>query len=66
MTELNLNREIYSEKAIDEAIEAYMDYFSAERETTEKYEIIRMLNCKYDVTRTMKEFENYLIARENR
>ena len=66
MTELKLNREIYTDKNIDIALDAYKDYKTVKKEPGDSYITIKILKSRYDSARTAKEFENYLIANENK
>ena len=66
MTELKLNREIYTDKNIDIALEAYKDYMTVKKEQGNDYITLWISKSKYDSAHTAKEFENYLIANENK
>lgn len=66
MTELKLNREIYTDKNIDIALDAYKDFMTVKKEPGDGYITIKILKSRYDSARTAKEFENYLIANENK
>lgn len=65
MKELLLKKEVYSPKTIDEAIDAYVGYAKMEVADCGDYVRIRFSKCRYDETRTVKEFENYVIGLEN-
>lgn len=61
MKTVKLNREIYNEKTVISAIDAYKDLCSIELTESEKYFDCCFENCKYDEALTACEFENYLI-----
>ena len=64
---LRLNKEIYKQEKIDETIKTFgkLAYIQLIVQEEHYYECI-FSNCKYDVIRTVREFENYLIAISNR
>ena len=65
MKKLQLSKEIYSKQSVSNAIAAYSGY--ARITVFEKRNCLQLTfrNCKYDESRTVKEFENYLISLEN-
>ena len=65
MKELKLNKDIYSNHRIVNAISAYSGFAEMEMHNRGKHWLIVFLNCKYDEELTIKEFENYLIGLEN-
>lgn len=65
MKKLKINRSIYSDKAIRNAIQAYQYVAAITPKMNEDYAILTFWKCTYDEDQTMKEFENYLIGVEN-
>lgn len=65
MKKLKINRSIYSDKAIRNAIQAYQYVAVITPKMNEDHAILTFWKCKYDEDQTMKEFENYLIGVEN-
>lgn len=65
MTRLRLSKDIYSEKNLSRALNAYEGYGVITVSDTEDSWNLEFNKCKYEETRTVKEFENYLIGLEN-
>lgn len=65
MKVIKLSRDIYSDENIKLAKEAYKSLAKITVSTDLQYVKLRFLKCKYEETRTIKEFENYLIGLEN-
>lgn len=65
MDELHLCKEIYSNENISNAIVAYKGLASISLFDCGNYWSLSFSDCKYDNTRTVHEFENYLIGLEN-
>lgn len=63
---LYLNKEIYDEKCIYAAIQAYSQLSSINCVSNEKGWVCFFYQCQYDVELTKMEFENYLIGIMNR
>ena len=65
MIKLELNKGIYSKKAISLACEAYQGFAKIQLvEWNDKY-IVVFRKCVYDAWTTAREFENFLIGVEN-
>lgn len=65
MNRLELNKEIYSVKKIEEVRKIYEEYAVIRIIHEKTKTVIIFDDCKYDEKQTMKEFENYLIGLEN-
>lgn len=65
MKKLRVNRDIYSNTAIEQTINAYTSYAAISVSYRQRYAIITFRKCKYDEVQTVKEFENYMIGAEN-
>ena len=65
MRELKLNNEIFSMESIRAAKEAYLEIANITVLHGRRCTILFFTNCRHDVERTVKEFENYLIGIEN-
>ena len=65
MKELQLRKEIYSAQSVLDAVATYSGYARISVIEEAKYIQVSFTDCKYDETRTVKEFENYLIGLEN-
>lgn len=65
MIKLRLNHEIYSEKCVNMAIDAYKELAKITLLHGKRNAEIIITHCKYDEEQTAKEFENYLICLEN-
>lgn len=58
---LKLNRLFYTRDVLQEAKQAYKGLADIEIKEIEEYFFCRFLKCKYDLSETMLEFENYLM-----
>lgn len=65
MKKLNVNREIYSDDTINQTLKVYSNLAVTTVEFIDNQAEITFLKCKYDETRTINEFENYMIGLEN-
>ena len=65
MGDLILNTNIYSDAAIQVAIDAYKELATISIDKQENYICLSFHECKFDVHLTVKEFENYVIGLEN-
>ena len=65
MKVLHLNKDIYSIARIKNAVLAFKDYADMGITEHKEYIYVSFLQCKYDESITVKEFENYLIGLEN-
>ena len=65
MTKIRLNSEIFSENNVRLAMEAYGDLARIQMDIQGEYYILQIEDTKYDESRTVKEFENYLVGLEN-
>lgn len=65
MSNLNLSKDIYNKLMIDKSIVAFSELASIAVFENEKYYICLFTNCRYDIKKTKKEFENYLIDLTN-
>ena len=65
MIEIKLNSELYSKANIKIAMDAYKDLACIQMDTRGEYYILQFADTKYDESRTIKEFENYLVGLEN-
>ena len=65
MTKIRLNSEIYSENNVKLAVEAYCELARIQVDIQGEYYILQIEDTKYDESRTVKEFENYLVGLEN-
>ena len=63
---LYLNKEIFDEQMIKEAISAYSDLSCILLENYGRYWKCTFKNCRLSTSKTMKEFENYLICLQAR
>ncbi len=63
---LFLHKEIYTERNIKRAIKAYEELATIKIEQEEQYFICEIIDSRYDLQRTVWEFENYIIALSNR
>lgn len=61
MNKLRLNKNIFSQSSISYAIDVFESLCVIIVSEDEKYFICSFDNCKYDVEKSKKEFENYLI-----
>ncbi len=62
---LFLNKEIYTERNIKRAIKAYEELATIKIEQEEQYFICEIIDSRYDLQRTVWEFENYIIGLSN-
>ena len=62
MNKLSLNKKIYSESAVKEAISAYSNLAIILMVDRGNYWECRFKKCRFSPSITMKEFENYLIG----
>lgn len=58
---LSLSKSIYYKKAIIKAVLDYKHLCKIKIIETDNYFICNFSNCKYDIKKTMLEFENYII-----
>lgn len=65
MNKLILRKEIYGDNSLKEAIKAYKKITKIKVKDEKEYYVLKFYFCKYDLKRTMMEFENYLIGIEN-
>lgn len=65
MKRIEINREVYSDRVIEQALNDYKGIAKTSQKKKDKFFIITFWLCKYDESRTIKEFENYLIGLEN-
>ena len=65
MKRFKFNRNVYSDKAIEAAILAFKNHATMLVSYKKKYAIVSFIQCRYDETQTVKEFENYMIGVEN-
>lgn len=65
MKKVKINRDIYSDRAIQFAMSAYKSYAVMTINYKKDYAVITFWKCKYDEAQTIKEFENYMIGAEN-
>ena len=65
MNRLIIDLEIYSKKNIETVKELYKNLANIEEKTSGNKISLTFKNCRLDIRRTMKEFENYLIGLEN-
>ena len=65
MREISLSKEIYSENCIKKAIADYDSLAKIKYALKGDTWQISFTKCKVDETRTIREFENYLIELEN-
>lgn len=65
MDQLRLSLEIYSPTLIRTVCGIYSDYARIRVDHIAGYVILTFEDSKYDVSITMKEFENYLINLQN-
>ena len=63
---LLLNKSLYDQKCILEAIDDFCRISNIRLESVEKYWKCIFVKCKLDVNRTILEFENYVIGLSNR
>lgn len=63
--ELRLCRKIYDLKDITFSVNSYAGIADILIQQEESYIICKFTNCIYDLTKTMQEFENYLIQYSN-
>ena len=61
MIETRFNSEIYSQKAISIAAEAYKDLAEISISVTPEESLVIFDQCEYDEEQTVKEFGNYVI-----
>lgn len=61
MNDLLLNKNIYVKRNIQVVIEVFKKLCKVTIEENSKYWELTFSECVYDKTRTVKEFENYLI-----
>ena len=61
MRELNLSKELYSEKDINNAISVFLHLADFKVSDGSRSFIVTINNCKYTEEETAAEFENYLI-----
>lgn len=61
MNNLNLSKSIYNKDSINRAIFDYKNFCRIEVRETNNYYLCSFYDCKYDMEKTMLEFENYLI-----
>lgn len=62
---LRLNKEIYKESCLRDAVDAYGALAEIKVEEQSSYWIVSFLQCCYGERQTVAEFENYLIDRMN-
>ena len=65
MDRLHIRKELYRIECIVGAIDAYKDIATIRLDDDNDYWLLRFSKCTYDSTRTVREFENYLIGLEN-
>lgn len=65
MKKIEFSCELFSEKNIEQALADYKKIANTSIKKSDKYYIVRFWSCKYNESRTIKEFENYLIGLEN-
>jgi hypothetical protein len=65
MKKIKINRNIYSDRTIKAAIQAYKHHAMISANFKNEYAILTFLKCKYDEELTIREFENYMIGIEN-
>ena len=65
MKKVKINRDIYSDRAIQIAMSAYNSYAVMTVSYKKNFAVITFWKCKYDEDQTIKEFENYMIGAEN-
>ena len=65
MKRVRVNRNIYSDKTIKMAIEAYRNCAILTVSYKQDYAVIIFWKSRFDETQTIKEFENYMIGVEN-
>lgn len=58
---LKLNKDVYTEKAVREAIKAFKNYARIELTSSDQYYVCTFNQCRYNSGLTMDEFGNYLI-----
>lgn len=61
MSDLALNKEIYNPLNIQSVIGAFSNLCKVDIDEEGNDWIVTFCECKYDKTKTIKEFENYLI-----
>jgi len=59
--ELNLNKDIYGKTSIERAIRDYGQIAHIHLEEDEHYWRLNFVESKYNMEKTISEFENYLI-----
>lgn len=65
MKRVKINRNIYSDRAIQAALLAYKTYAKMTISYKNDVAVVTFWKCKYDEIQTIKEFENYMIGAEN-
>ncbi len=65
MKKISINREVFSDRSIKQALEDYKEIAKTSLKIKDKYAIVTFWFCKYDENQTIREFENYLIGTEN-
>ena len=66
MITIQINKEIFSENTIMQAIYDYKTYAKIIAKNKKKIVELTFFKCKYDEKITVKEFQNYMIGLENR
>lgn len=65
INELKLCSDIYNLQTINYAIEKYKEIAQISVNLKDKYYICVFSDCKYDITETKYEFENFIIHASN-
>lgn len=63
--ELKLCCDIYDLNMINYAVESYKKIADISVEKMKRYYVCKFNNCVYDISQTMKEFENFVIQASN-
>lgn len=61
MSDLFLNKKVYSLEMINKASHAYKELADINYTNNEQYHILSFKNCQYDELLTAREYENYVI-----
>lgn len=65
MKKVKINRSVYSDHTIEKTMLIYKNHAVTTVQYERDYAIVTFWKCKYDESRTIKEFENYMIGVEN-
>lgn len=65
MNELRLNKSIYTYTNLIRAVRDYQGYANIVLKEEDRYWHLTFTDCRYDLSLTIKEFENHLIEIEN-